>query len=250
MKIQETDILFESGAIQRPVSVVIPLYNYEDKILETLESVERQSFRDVCVIVVDDCSTDGSAAVVEDWMKLNAKSDLGFVLAKNVQNARLAVTRNTGIALSDSPYCFFLDADNILLRRCLEKHLAALTDNLEAAAAYSLIEVFGRQSGIIGAGIFQQKALRHGNYIDAMSMVRRDILDTFDGFRHIQHGWEDYDLWLRLCKAGRYAIHIPEILSRYREHASSMLRTQTNLSKNISELHANMKELHPWLELY
>lgn len=250
MKTQETQILFEQGTREKAISVVVPLYNYEDKILETLDSVESQSCRDVCLIVVDDCSTDGSAKVVEAWMKTKTASNLSFVLARNRGNARLAVTRNTGISLSKSFACFFLDADNILLRRCLEKHLAALRQRSDAAAAYSLIEVFDCQSDVIGAGVFHRSVLRHGNYIDAMSMIRTDVLYQLDGYHHIEHGWEDYDLWLRFCETNMFAIHIPEILSRYREHKASMLRTQTNISENIRELRANIKHLHPWIDLH
>ena len=98
--------------------------------------------------------------------------------------------------------------------------------------------------------MFDRAALRHGNFIDAMAMVRRSVLLELGGFAHIEHGWEDYDFWLRLCESGQVAIHLPEILSRYREHAASMLRTNTNLPNHIARLHAEMKRRHPWLELH
>ena len=49
---------------------------------------------------------------------------------------------------------------------------------------------------------------------------------------------------------GQVAIHIPEILSRYREHPASMLRTDTNLPEHINKLHVEMKRRHPWLDLH
>lgn len=247
---QQADQLFAHNLTGRTVAVIVPLFNYSGYIEETLNSVAAQTCRDLAVIVVDDCSTDASAQVVENWMRANRDCGIGLGLWRNASNSRLAVTRNTGIGLSSSEYCFFLDADNTLYPRCIEKHLGALAARPDAAAAYGLIEVFGGRAGIMGAGVFDRAALSHGNFIDAMAMVRRSVLLDLGGFEHIEHGWEDYDFWLRLCEAGLLAIHIPEILSRYREHRASMLRTQTNLPDHISKLHADMKRRHPWLDLH
>lgn len=246
---QHAEEVFAGRSGRRRVSIIVPLYNYERYILETIESALAQTFRDLEILVIDDGSTDSSCERVADWMRRHQNADIGLRLFRNQANARLAVTRNTGIDLSDADYCFFLDADNALYPRCIEKHVAALDSRLDAAAAYSLIEVFGARAGIMGAGVFERGALARGNFIDAMSMVRRSVLIELDGFRHIDHGWEDYDLWLRLCEAGGLAIHLPEILSRYREHASSMLRTDTNIPDHISKLHSDMIRRHPWLEL-
>lgn len=247
---QEAHKMFVGNVFGRKVSVIIPLYNYEDYIMDTLNSVATQTYRDLAVIVVDDCSTDRSAHFVENWMRDHSESDIGFGLWRNANNSKLAVTRNTGISLTSSDYCFFLDADNTLFPRCIEKHVEALETRPDASAAYSLIEVFGGQCGIMGAGVFDRKALSHGNFIDAMAMFRRSALQSLGGFEHIEHGWEDYDVWLRLCEMGQVAIHIPEILSRYREHPASMLRTDTNLPEHINKLHAEMKRRHPWLDLH
>lgn len=247
---REARVLFSHGHASRRVSVIVPLYNYANYIVETLESVRAQSFRDLVIIVIDDCSQDDSAAVVKSWMEQNCDCGLALVLLQNTSNARLAITRNTGIAHATTEYCFFLDADNTIYPRCIEKHVAALDSRLDAAVAYSLIEVFHGRSALMGASLFSRDALRHGNYLDAMTMVRRSILLDFEGFHHIDYGWEDYDLWLRLCEANQFAVHIPEILSRYREHSASMLRTDTNLPDHIRKLHLMMTERHPWLDLH
>lgn len=250
MRTQATIELLTQNLPGRRVSVIIPLYNYAGYIIETIESVAAQTYRDLNMIVVDDCSTDQSAQVVEQWMRANSDIDIGLGLWKNSANAKLATTRNTGIGLSEAEYCFLLDADNTLYPRCIERHVEALTARPDAAAAFALIEVFGSRSGIMGAGLFDRGALSHGNFIDAMAMVRRSTLLELGGFHHIEHGWEDYDLWLRLCEAGETAIHVPEVLARYREHMASMLRTDTNLPDHITKLHAEMLRRHPWLDLH
>lgn len=248
MPIQDAEVLFESGDRQARTTIVIPLYNYAHHIEQALQSAAAQSTDDIMILVVDDCSTDQSVEVALNWMK-KQRGRKGMTLLRNSSNARLSITRNTGIEFSQSEYCFMLDADNIIYPRCIEKHVETLAARPDADAAYSLIEIFEGARDVIGAGVFIREALVHGNFIDAMAMFRRSALISMNGYEDIRHGWEDYDLWLRMINQNRIAIHIPEILSRYRQHRSSMLRTQTNRDDNIVELHAYMKKKHPWLDL-
>jgi GT2 family glycosyltransferase len=250
IEVQSAGIVFQRGDLDRKVAVVVPLHNYASLIEEALASVAAQTYDDLALIVVDDASTDDSRAVAEQWMRdLVAPPHLTLVLLANETNAGLSVTRNTGIGFSRSEYCFFLDADNVLLPRCIEKHVRALDARADCIGAYSIIEEFGGESRIIGANVFSRERLKRGNYIDAMIMIRRDALEKMDGFHPIRHGWEDYELWLRLCEENEQLLHLPEVLSRYRHHNKSMLRRQTNVSQNILDLHRNIEELHPWVQL-
>jgi glycosyltransferase involved in cell wall biosynthesis len=247
MIVQEADVVFASGAGDRRVSVVIPSYNYQNYIIETLETIVSQSYRDIAIVVVDDRSSDDSVNVIHRWME-GLDTDLSLFLLSNRENGGLGLTRNTGVNYSQSEFCFFLDSDNHLYKHCIRKHVDALDAGPEHAAAYSLIEVFDAETGIMGSNVFSRDRLKYGNYIDAMSMVRRDVLVDMAGYRPA-NGWEDYDLWLRLCAREQKAIQIPEILSRYRVHAKSMLRTQTNVVDKLRVVYDTMYEWHPWLEL-
>lgn len=249
MKTQSVDTIFQRGDLDRKVSVIVPLHNYAHMIEETLDSVLAQTFEDLALIVVDDASTDDSRAVVENWMRNADALHLTLVLLANVINARLSITRNTGIDYARSEYCFFLDADNLLFPRCIEKHVRALDARRDCIGAYSIIEEFGGASGLIGSNVFSRERLKRGNYIDAMAMLRRDAIVQLHGFHPIKHGWEDYELWLRICEQGERLLHLPEVLSRYRHHQKSMLRQQTNVGQNILDLHRNMEQLHPWVQL-
>ena len=244
---QETDLIYTSGEMRRTVSILVPLYNYEHHIVETLNSVASQSIGEIALIVVDDRSTDGSLTTVNEWMS-QYRGDISMALHRNRTNSKLSITRNTAISFSESEYCFMLDADNLLYPRCVEKHLEALSSRPDADAAYSLLEVFEGNINLIGAGVFSVETLRRGNFIDAMALFRRAVLIALNGYRNIPHGWEDYDLWLRLLEEKSLALHIPNVLGRYRQHDNSMLRTQTNVKKNFAETWAVMSTLHPWIE--
>ncbi len=92
------------------VSIVIPLFNAKEYISETIESVLNQSYKNLEVIVVDDCSTDGSYLVVEEFSKLDSRVKL-IRMEKNFGGP--AKPRNIGVENSKGEYIAFLDADDI-----------------------------------------------------------------------------------------------------------------------------------------
>jgi glycosyltransferase involved in cell wall biosynthesis len=246
---QQTESLFEHGSSWADVCVIVPLYNYGKYIEQTLESVASQLIEDLSLVVVDDCSKDSSPLIVERWIERNRERFTKAILTRNLKNAGLSITRNTGIAAAESPFLFFLDADNLIYPRCLSRHLEAVSASPSAKGAYSLLEVFDADSGIMGTEVFDRERLKRGNHIDAMTMIRREYLLKVGGYHDIKYGWEDFDLWLRMCEAGDFLVQIPEILGRYRVHHQSMLRTTTNVGKYHIELRQNITSLHPWLEL-
>ncbi len=117
------------------VSVVIPVYNAEKYIAECLESLLAQTFQDFEVIAIDDCSTDNSCAVVENYFpKFNGRLKL-FQTEKNSGGAGY-VPRNIGLELSRGEYIFFMDADDVIDKIALEKLLAA-AKNFDVEVVYT-----------------------------------------------------------------------------------------------------------------
>lgn len=247
---QDAETVYQSGSMIGRVSIVIALYNYAHHIAETLDSVAAQTARrEVNIIVVNDRSTDASLDTAAEWMRANRQSGMGMRLLDHRANAGASIARNTGIAISQSEFCFMLDADNALYPRCIEKHLAALDARPDAVAAYSLIELFGGDRELFGAGVFAQEGFLHGNFVDVMALYRRSTLLGLNGFEKIKYGWEDYDLWLRILESEAIALHIPEITARYRHHRASVTRTEQN-STNVTDLHREMTRRHPQLQLH
>lgn len=121
-------------------SVVIPLYNKELFVRETLQSVLAQTHRDFEVIVVDDCSTDNSLQVVESF------SDERIRIIKHVKNQGLSASRNMGISVAKSDLVTFIDADDLWLPDFLQK-MAELIKTFPAAGLYAsnYLEQFGEK---------------------------------------------------------------------------------------------------------
>ena len=246
-------IFTQTGTQNSPVTVCISLYNYEAYIVETLTSVCQQTQPLLDLIVVEDCSTDRSLAVAEDWLRQQAGRFNTVHLVQHQNNQRLSGARNTAVSLATTPYLFILDADNLLYPRCVARCLEALEADDQAAVAYPIIEKFGAQVGVIGNVVWNPDRFKKRNCVDAMALVRKQAVVEVGGYTEGgaigKLGWEDYELWCKFIDAGKYGVPVPEILARYRTHETSMLNSVSNQRGNIEQLHHDMMQRHPWLEL-
>jgi glycosyltransferase involved in cell wall biosynthesis len=213
------------------VSVIVPLYNYEDHVGDALASVAQGRYRDVELVIVDDGSSDGSLAASRRF--LAEHEGLPALIVRHPVNRGLGPARNAGIAFARGELAFMLDADNVVYRHALERLVETLDADLEAVAAYGMLGVHSDTGpdGLLSYQPWRPERLRTGNYIDAMALWRIDGLRRLGGYavdRRL-HGWEDYDLWCRAADAGYRAAFVPEVVARYRRTRHSMLSV-TNLS--------------------
>jgi glycosyltransferase involved in cell wall biosynthesis len=230
------------------VTIVIPLHNYADYVIEALESVVAQSLPVLDLVVVDDASTDDSLAMVTEWCEAhNARFNRLVVLA-HTRNAGLAGARNSGFAAAETRFVLPLDADNRLRPDCCARLLAALGGS-EAAFAYPAIRHFGDETDVIGLEPFSALRLLQGNYIDAMALVAKWAWAGAGGYTHIRYGWEDFDFWARLVELGQFGVSVPEVLADYRVHRASMLHTTTEVHDHKRDLVADLTARHPWLDI-
>jgi glycosyltransferase involved in cell wall biosynthesis len=100
------------------VSIIVTSYNKELFITETLNSIQLQLYKNIEVIIVDDCSTDNSKRLIEEYLK-----DDRFKFYKNELNKGANYCRNFGASIATSQYLFFLDADDLLAINCVEDRL-------------------------------------------------------------------------------------------------------------------------------
>ena len=224
------EIVFEYGATSAAeVVVIVPLYNYEEHIVECLESVAAQTLKDIAIVVIDDCSTDAGPRIAIDFLKTNSTRFAAALVIRHTKNMGLSMARNSAIAWSSEPLLFMLDADNRIRSPALARLKTAL-ETSEADFAYSQLFVFGEVTVIGDADIWDIDRLKNGNAIDAMALIRRETLLACDGYAVLadDHGWEDYDLWCRSFTLGFNGVFVPELLCEYRRHKQSMLNSRTN----------------------
>ena len=248
-KVYPSDIVLEQDRhCDAQVTVIIPLYNYANYVLEALESVREQTLDPLDLVVVDGCSTDNSLGVAKAWLERNAARFNRVLLLKNRANYGLAFCRNSGFDAADSQYVLPLDADNKLLPNCCEELLRTILAK-RSAYVYPSIRHFGGSTSLISNLPYDPQRLVPGNYIDALALVSKEAWALVGGYDHIRYGWEDYDFWCRIAERGFRGEWHPEVLAEYRVHQASMMTVQTTVPDNYRNLFANFRSRHPWVWL-
>lgn len=203
------------------VSVIIPAYNAEPFIRETVESVLAQTVPPVEIIVVNDGSTDGTAAVLRDF---------GTRIQVLTQpNRGPTAARNAGAAAARGHWLAFLDADDLWLPAKLERQLAraeasgaalVYTDRFNLGDRGDLPEVQSDIQPLYEGDVFVDLLLL-GNHITASSVMLNTAVFRSVGEFRLPHGTEDWELWIRVAERHRVAA-CKEPLVRYRFHGGMM----------------------------
>ena len=226
------------------ITVIVTLYNYSKYIDECLDSISQSNLDDlpgnIEILVIDDCSTDNSATVVEQYLE---KSQLPICLIKKWFNTGLADARNVGLELARSPYVFILDADNWIYPHCLTIHYNTIIKS-KSAAVYGEISQFDndtrKELNRISCHPWDVKKLVKQPYIDAMAMFDKSILLKVGGYstdliEYGWFGWDDYDVWLKLAQSNYSCQFVPKVLSAYRVHSNSMINTTNKYALNLAK---------------
>ena len=226
------------------ISVVIPAYNEEKFVGAAIESALRQTRRDLDVVVVDDGSSDGTAAVVESY---SADERLRLI---RQENQGLSAARNTGVAAAKGELIAFLDSDDVWMPDFCEEMAAALERTPGAGLAYcdawwvdDAGERFYRQSAMAvnnppqdpphDPEEFLRLLIRRGNFIFVSTMVRSEVLAEVGGFDTTLSAVEDYDMWIRILAAGHGAAATGRRLAVKRGRTSAMSRQHRNMFVNL-----------------
>lgn len=202
------------------ISVVMPAYNAEKTIREAIDSILTQSYRDLELIVVNDCSQDGTKGIIEEY----AEADERVRLINNEVNSGVSVSRNKAVAAAKGEYIAFLDSDDMWKQGKLEKQLRVMEDN-NAVLSYTS-SAFIDQDGNPYNYIMEAEekttldTLLRKNLISCSSaMVRASVMKKIKMPGDRMH--EDYYVWLKILKKYKYAYGVKEPLLVYRLSANS-----------------------------
>lgn len=134
------------GALRAPkVSVITPAYNSEFFLRQTIESVRSQTFTNWQLIVIDDCSTDSTVEIVEEY----CKKDERVKLIRCTQNGGAAVARNIGIKAATGQYIAFLDADDVWESHKLKSQVSWM-EKENCAFTFTAYERMGEEGNSLG----------------------------------------------------------------------------------------------------
>ena len=198
------------------VSVVVPAYNVANYIEKAVESVLSQSFSDLELLIVDDASTDETAAVAETF----AARDGRVRVLTNESNCGVALTRNRGIAAAQGTYIALLDGDDYWYPEKLEKQLALAeeTDADIVYCSYDLVEEREnpRQRAFIVPPETNFTKMLSSNVISCSTALLKASVLGPEPFGTAKDYSEDFLLWMQLLQEGKRAVGCTEVLGAYR----------------------------------
>ncbi|PYV66291.1 MAG: hypothetical protein DMG97_29905 [Acidobacteria bacterium] len=225
------------------VSVIIPTYRHQNKIIDTLESVFRQTFQDFEVIVVNDGSPDETAQLLAP---LAASGRIRYV---EQSNKGQAAARNRGLAEALGDFIAFLDDDDLWPDDKLEWQVSYLEKNPSVAAVGGGCElindsVAAGEDVFLYEGVVTAETVSCGNPFRSpgQTLIRTQVLREIGGFNTSLWGADDMDLWFRIALRAKM-VALRQTALRYRIH-------EQNASRDVIRMHLNLcRMIHSHLRL-
>ena len=241
------------------LTLAICMYNAEKYIEETLKSVMAQTMQDFHLLIVNDCSTDGSVDVVEQFF---ARHPRQHELATFDENKGIGYARHFAERKANTKYLMFLDADDVLYPNAIEKMYKKITADNDLMAVGCHLEYVNEKSKKIGGGLFIGEKTKEGFYEKAKNrklifmqptaIYNRElalsvggyVVDGYPGGKpRYQDFCEDLDLWTRmsdLYTEGKAIIVIPEVLCKYRKIGNGLSANSFNMILKMRYTKSNL----------
>lgn len=213
------------------ISVLMPNYNCEKYIWEAIESILNQTFTDFEFIIIDDCSTDNSWEIIQNF----AQKDKRIIAIKSKENKWVSFIRNELFKFAKWEFIAIADSDDVFNSKRLELQVWFLDNNSDVWIVWWSIEIIDennkkiweRRYNIADVDI-RKKIFRYSPFCHPSVMIRKNILEKSNYYDLSLDVWEDYDLYFRIWKYSKFA-NLTDFLLKYR--MSSTNSTTTKLGK-------------------
>lgn len=218
------------------LTLVICVYNAEKYIEETLKSVMNQTFQGFDLLIVDDCSTDRSVALVERFFQENPRQ---YELVQFEENKGIGYARHFAERHAKTKYMMFLDSDDMLYPNAVERMYEKIMSDEDLMAVGCYLEYIDGRGKKLGGGLFLGETTKEGFYKKAekgklifmqpTAVYDREVALSVGGYvvdgypagkPRYQDYCEDLDLWTRmsdLYAEGKAIVVVPEVLCKYRK---------------------------------
>lgn len=216
------------------VSVVIPCYNHEEFVQDCIQSVIDQTYQNIELIIIDDGSSDGSVAKIQEMSELCQKRFTNFEFRFR-PNKGLCATLNEALEWCEGTFYSALGSDDKILPNKIDIQVDFLKKNKKYIAVFGGVDLIDNNDKLIGHWLYEEKKytfkdifLHTHNLPAPTALMKIEAVKVVGGYKS---GMiiEDWYMWLKLSKIGDI-YYLPKIFARYRFH-------ETNLSKNLDKMH-------------
>lgn len=204
------------------VSIVLPVYNGELYVENSILSIKKQTYNNWELIIVNDCSTDRTVEIIERC----AKQDPRIKIINNAVNLKLPATLNIGFRNAEGQYYTWTSDDNLYKENAIEK----MVETLKAAPDYDMVyanysNIDADNNTISDERLDRPCGLVAGNVIGSCFLYTNRIAEQVGAYDVNLFLAEDYDYWIRIWREGKI-LHIEDNLYYYRCHAGSLTETR------------------------
>lgn len=218
------------------VSVIVTCYNHAPYIEQCLNSIFMQTYENIQLIVINDGSVDDSKEIITSVIPKSPYSETMFI---NQENQGACWSRNKGLSLVDGEFVLFVDSDNYLDPKHIEKSLNRLAEK-QADIAYCSLKNALTGDIVNEVPEYSFEKLLTVNYIDTCSLIRRSVLKNhqFDVALNRQF-MQDFDFFLSLVMDGAVPVKVPDLYINYRV-----------LKDSVGNRGENHQQRQQWFEIY
>ena len=233
------------------VSIVVPVYNAEKFISETINSVLNQTYKNWELLLVNDCSKDNSEKIIKEYIQ----KDKRIKLMNNEVNSRAAISRNNGIKAAKGRFICFLDADDLWDKEKLEKQIKFIEETgcEFSFTGYEFADETGKPNGkkvYVPSKINYKQSLKNTTIWTSTVMFDMTKLSKDDIYMPNVARGQDTATWWKVLKKINYAYGLNEILSFYRRSEGTLSSNKLVALKRTWNLYRNVEKLNFFYSLY
>ncbi len=219
------------------VSVVIPVYNMEQYLAETLDSVLASDYPSLEVIVMDDGSKDRSLEIARGYEGKDTR-----IKVYTQPNGGACAARNHAIRLSQGGYILPVDADNLISPTFISDAVAELEKSSEVKVVCPTAEFIGERSGEWKLPPFSLNLLARKNMMDTCALYRKEDWIRAGGYCEEIIAREDWEFWISVLKDGGKVVRLPQVGLYYRVRVGSKRLTDRALKRHVVNV---LNKRHP-----
>ncbi|MBP3768917.1 MAG: glycosyltransferase [Lachnospira sp.] len=214
------------------VTIVLPTYNGEKYIRESIDSIINQTYKDWELIIVNDCSTDSTIEIVNSYVE----ADKRIKVISNEINQKLPQSLNIGFRVANSDYLTWTSDDNYYLPNAIYKMVNYMDNNHDCHMVVADMENIDDIGNVIGNfSPYDDELMLYNDCVGACFMYRRSAKESIGEYNPNWFLVEDYEYWLRFLFKYGHIDRISEVLYRYRYHENSL--TGSRMSEIRKQLH-------------
>ena len=206
--------------MEKLVSIVLPVYNGEKYLRESIDSVLNQTYKNWELLIVDDCSKDSTPQIAAEYVQLDSR----ILYYRNENNLKLPRNLNKGFRLAKGDYLTWTSDDNLFRPTAIARMLEALQNTPNAHFVFASCQYIDSEGKNIETYITTERNKKRMvgiNGVRACFMYTRKAYETVGEYDHDCILVEDFDYWQRIC-ARFDSVVIEDVLYDYRLHGGSL----------------------------